>query len=101
MLIQRWQAPIIPNETQIKLVLQNEGLEPYDEVLEAGSQTREHKHPFCEVRVLIKGELSFNISGNRIVLRPGDRLEIPANTKHSYSVLGSEKSVSVCGMKAI
>jgi len=63
-----------------------EDLTPKEEVLTHEHTYPEHRHPFDEVRMIIEGELSMNISGNRLLLRAGDKIIIPANTKHSQSV---------------
>ncbi len=82
MLIKRWQASVVPNQEQIKLMFFNEGLEIVEEKIEPETKFQEHRHPFCEVRVIIEGELLFNVGGTQLLLRAGDRIEIPANTKH-------------------
>lgn len=84
MIIHRWVAPIQPNKEQIKIMLEGEGLEPFEEVYEPNVKIPEHRQPFAEVRIVVEGELVFNIAGNQILLRPGDRVEVPANTKHSH-----------------
>jgi len=84
MLIVRWQAPHLPNSEQLRLVFEQEGLEATTEEFTAGTKIGEHRHPFTEVRVLEAGEMFFNVAGNQFLMRAGDRLEIPANTKHSF-----------------
>lgn len=101
MIITRWQAPIVPSKEQVQMILDSEGLEPFEEVYEPQMKVSDHRHPFAEVRVIISGEMIFNISGNQFVLRPGDRVEIPANTKHSHIAQGSESCVCVCAQRAI
>lgn len=101
MIITRWQAPIVPNKQQIHMILESEGLEPFDETYEPQMKVHDHRHPFAEVRVIIEGEMIFNISGNQFVLRPGDRLEIPANTKHSHTAQGTHNCICVCAQRAI
>ena len=101
MIITRWQAPIVPSKQQIHMILESEGLEPSDEVYAPQMKVHDHRHPFAEVRVIVEGEMIFNISGNQFVLRPGDRLEIPANTKHSHIAQGATNCVCVCAQRAI
>ncbi len=101
MIITRWQAPIIPNKQQINTILEAEGLEPYEEVYTPQTKINEHRHPFCEVRVILSGEMLFNISGNQFLLRAGDRVEIPANTKHSHTAQGTSDCICVCAQRAI
>lgn len=101
MIITRWQAPVVPSKEQIHIILESEGLEPFDESYEPQVKIQDHRHPFTEVRVIISGEMIFNISGNQFVLRPGDRVEIPANTKHSHIAQGLQPCVCVCAQRAI
>lgn len=101
MIISRWQAEIIPNREQIIALFNAEMLNPTEEVFLPQQKIQEHRHPFCEVRMIVDGELLFNISGNQILLRPGDRVEIPANTKHFYSTQGTRPCLSIYGKKVI
>lgn len=101
MIITRWQAPIVPTKEQVQMILDAEGLEPFEEVYAPQVKVNDHRHPFAEVRVIIQGEMIFNISGNQFVLRPGDRVEIPANTKHSHTAQGAESCICVCAQRAI
>jgi quercetin dioxygenase-like cupin family protein len=55
----------------------------------------DHRHPFDEVRMVIAGRLILNISGNQLLLREGDRIDIPANTRHSKSADGNEDCICV------
>lgn len=84
MLVTRWQAPMLPTNEQIKLIFESENLSPSEESLAPNSTVGEHRHPFDEIRVVTSGKLFMNISGNHILLREGDRIDIPANTRHSF-----------------
>ena len=101
MLISRWQAPTIPSREQIMMLLDIEGLEGIEEKFAAGDKILEHRHPFTEVRVLIQGELLFNVSGNQFLIRAGDRIEIPANTKHWFQSHGDQECVCVYAQRVI
>lgn len=101
MIINRWQAPLVPTSAQIKLLLANEGLDPVEERFPANYKIAEHKHPFCEIRIIVEGSMLLNVSGNQVLLRPGDRVEIPANTKHSKQNQTSDDLVCVCAYRAI
>lgn len=101
MIITRWQAPIFPSKEQINHILESEGLEVFEEIYQPNTKVNDHRHPFAEVRFVVSGELIFNISGNQFVLRAGDRLEIPANTKHSHVSQGPQACVCICAQRAI
>lgn len=95
MVVTRWQAPVLPTPEQIKLIFQAEGLAPNEEVLSPKNVIPDHRHPFDEVRVVMSGALFMNISGNQILLRAGDRIDIPANTRHSKSAEGDTACVCI------
>lgn len=72
-----------------------EDLSPREEVLTPEEIYPEHKHPFDEVRMILEGELSMNISGNQLLLRVGDKIIIPSNTRHSQKVLADQPCVTM------
>lgn len=83
------------------MILEDEGLEPFEEVYQPKDKIIDHRHPFCEVRIVTQGELLFNISGTQFLLRAGDRVEIPANTRHSHMAQGEEPCICLCAKRAI
>lgn len=95
MIVTRWQALNLPTPEQIKMIFQAEGLHPAEEVLQPKTVIPDHRHPFDEVRMVLAGALFMNIAGNQILLRAGDRIDIPANTRHSKSAEGDEPCVCV------
>lgn len=100
MLITRWQAPLTPTKDQVAMLMQTEGLEPFEEDYAPQIKISEHRHPFAEVRVVVSGELLFNIAGNQFLLRAGDRVEIPANTKHWHVNNSQDLCVCICAHRA-
>jgi quercetin dioxygenase-like cupin family protein len=99
MIVQRWQAPIIPDLKQIKSLFEAEGLIPTEETHQPQTEVGFHRHIFDEVRTVAKGEVLFDIAGNKLLLRAGDRIVIPSNTKHSFAVQGEEPLVCVIASK--
>ncbi len=95
MIVTRWQAQVVPDIQQTRMIFEAEGLEPNEESFPPSTVLPDHRHPFDEVRMVISGSLFLNINGNQLLLRPGDRIEIPANTKHSKSVEGNESCICV------
>lgn len=100
MLVSRWQAPMLPTRQQMALMLESEGLEPVEELIPQGQGVSDHRHPFDEVRIVVSGQLRLDIAGNRLLLRPGDRILIPANTRHSKQADGEETCLCLYAMKA-
>lgn len=95
MIVTRWQAPVLPSMEQVKMIFEAEGLSPVEEAFPPQTLIPDHRHPFDEIRMVIQGAMFLNISGNQLLLRPGDRIEIPANTRHSKNVEGQETCVCV------
>ena len=87
-LITRWQAPMLPDMTQLRKVYEAEGLSPTEINLEAKSNKQ--CHPFDEVLTMTQGEMFVNVTGNKLLLRPGDRIMIPSNTSYELSVHGDK-----------
>lgn len=99
MIMTRWQADLTPTAEQIKIILGDEGLDPFEEAFEPEMKIPDHRHPYTEVRIVLAGELLTNVAGNQVLLRAGDRIEIPANTRHSYTVQGREPCVCICAQR--
>lgn len=95
MIVQRWQAAVTPSVEQIKMILHSEGLEFSEEKYSPADSVEMHKHPFEEVRIVVHGSLIYNLSGNKLLLRSGDRIEIPPNTRHSTEVHGDDSCISI------
>lgn len=100
MLVSRWQAPILPTKQQMFLMLESEGLEAEEETIPSGAKIEDHRHPFDEVRIVVSGQLMMDIAGNKLLLRAGDRIVIPANTRHSKQADGPEACLCLYAMKA-
>lgn len=90
MLISRWQAHVLPTREQVRTIFLAEELKPFEEEYEPGDEVGDHRHPFDEIRMVVSGELIMNIAGNTLLLRAGDRITIPSNTKHSMANEGTE-----------
>jgi mannose-6-phosphate isomerase-like protein (cupin superfamily) len=100
MLVSRWQAPLLPTRQQMSLMLESEGLECQEDCIASGGPVTEYRHPFDEVRIVVSGQLLLDIAGNRLLLSSGDRILIPAITRHSNKSDGDEPCICVYAMKA-
>jgi quercetin dioxygenase-like cupin family protein len=100
MIVTRWQAPVVPSREQVKMIFEGEGLESFEEVFPPTTVIPDHRHPFDEVRMVVSGAMFLNIAGNQLLLRAGDRIDIPANTRHSKSTEGTESCVCVVAQRA-
>lgn len=101
MVIYRWQSSVIPGQDQIRLFFEREGLVPEKEVYQPKEKVAKHQHPLDEIRMVCSGQIIFNIAGNQLLLRPGDRIVIPSNTWHSKKVQGDEPCVSFCSFVSL
>lgn len=99
MIVRRWQASAVPSVEQIEHMLRAEGLEPTREIYQGPTQVPEHMHPFDEIRMVAVGEIMMEVSGNRLLLRSGDRIDIPSNTRHSTLTQGSGTCIAVCAQR--
>ncbi len=99
MLITRWQAPIIPKKEQIITWFQAEGLEPNQVELAANAKLKDLRLPFDEVIMVAAGQLLLDIAGNKMLLREGDKILIPSNTKHSKEVSSTETCIYISAQK--
>ena len=101
MIVTRWQAPIVPDVKQVKMMFEAEGLEPFEETILSEENIPDHRHPFDEIRMVVEGELMLNLTGNKLLLRAGDKIVIPSNTKHSKTVgQNADKCICVCAKRA-
>lgn len=85
MIIRRWQAPNIPDLKQMRQMFFLEGLQPLEETFPEGTKVEDRKFPFDEVRMIVEGEQIIEVAKNKLLLRPGDRIMIPSNTRHTIS----------------
>lgn len=99
MLVTRWQAPIVPDIEQMLMMFQAEGLEPFEERLDGGVFIGDHRHPFDEVRMVASGQMVIDVAGNKLLLRAGDKIIIPSNTKHSKKIEGPDPCICICANK--
>ena len=93
MKISRWLAEIKPSKEQIEAMFKDEGLEYFIEEYPSGSHVQEHRHPFDEVRMVVKGTMRYNVAGNEFILREGDRVDLPSNTRHWTKTEGDSPTI--------
>ena len=99
MLVTRWQAPLVPEKAQILLWFEMEGLEPTEEVIQGKTLYKDLRYPLDYVMMVAKGELILDIAGNKLLLRAGDRIRIPSNTKFSKQINTGEPCTCITAQK--
>ena len=100
MIIRRWLAPLMPEKRHIESLFEKDGLEPFEENFQPGEKILSHRHPFDEVRMILEGRIIYNIRGNIVLLRPGDKIIVPSNTLHSKEIPTTGPCFSICAYQA-
>lgn len=60
-----------------------EGLQPSTWSNGPGYRYASHEHPYHKVLFCVAGSITFHTDAGDIALAPGDRLDLPAGTRHS------------------
>jgi quercetin dioxygenase-like cupin family protein len=63
-----------------------EGLDPTVWSNGPGARYPVHSHPYHKVLFCVAGGITFHLGGEDVVLRPGDRLDLPPGTDHGATV---------------
>ncbi|EDM22845.1 cupin domain-containing protein [Caminibacter mediatlanticus] len=56
-----------------------------------------HKHPYNEIRIMLKGEMIINTKNKKYHLKKGDILDVPAGEIHEAYII--EDSEYICASK--
>ena len=67
-------------------MFEEEGLSPYTWSNGPHDQYSAHEHSYLKVLYCLEGGIVFNVEGEDVELRPGDRLELEPGTTHSADV---------------
>lgn len=86
-----WPAEAAPTEPALRTLMQREGLEPYAWSNGPHEVYAAHSHAYNKVIYCVRGSITFGLPGGqgRYLLRPGDRLDLPAGIVHE-AVVGDE-----------
>ena len=86
--VTRWSDEKKPDEATIREILAEEGLHPYRWSNSPGDVYSSHSHAYNKVIYVISGSITFNLpdSDEKLVLKPGDRLDLPAGVSHGAVV---------------
>ncbi len=89
--IVRWNKPRKPSLEDLQRMLHAEGLE-FDLYSDSpGTKYGRHKHSFDDFIVIVSGQMKIITDAQEWTMKPGDRLNLPANTAHSAVVVGKEE----------
>lgn len=64
----------------------SEGLSPETWSNEPGYRYGEHAHPYHKVLFCVAGSITFHTPDGDVMMRPGERLDLPPGTPHSATV---------------
>lgn len=89
--VMRWTKTKKPDLEELKQMLEKEGLasELYSDP--PGMKYGKHKHDFDDFIVIVSGKMKLATDLHEWMLKPGDRIDLPANTFHRAEMIGKEE----------
>jgi quercetin dioxygenase-like cupin family protein len=87
----RWTKSKKPELEELKKQLAQEGLESELYSDPAGMKYGKHKHDFDDFIVIVSGKMKLTTDVAEWTLKPGDRIDLPANTFHRAEMIGKEE----------
>ncbi|HEY5729605.1 MAG TPA: hypothetical protein VIS72_06105 [Anaerolineales bacterium] len=89
--VTRWSAPTPPTESTLTGLCTDEGLSPYPWSNGPHDVYSAHTHAYDKVIYVVRGSITFGLPelNEKLTLKAGDRLDLPAGTVHD-AVVGSE-----------
>jgi quercetin dioxygenase-like cupin family protein len=86
--VTRWSATNGPTQAQIEQLLAAEGLSAYQWSNGPGDRYSPHTHAYDKVIYVVRGSITFGLpdSAGAVPLEAGDRLDLPAGTRHDAVV---------------
>jgi quercetin dioxygenase-like cupin family protein len=101
MRLTRWNKPTAPSIETLRQALIGEGFVISEWFDPAGTIYPVHVHEYPEARVVVRGYLRVGLpeTGEELVLGPGDRLDLPANTPHWADVNATRPVIYLSAVK--
>jgi quercetin dioxygenase-like cupin family protein len=86
--VTRWSAGGVPTQAQLERLLAAEELSPYQWSNGPGDRYSPHTHAYDKVIYVVRGSITFGLpnSAGAVQLQAGDRLDLPAGTRHDALV---------------
>ncbi len=84
----RWQAKMVPTEEELRARMAAEKLSPHSWSNGPGDEYSVHSHSYTKILYCVRGGIRFTLpdQGEHVDLGPGDRLVLPAGTRHGAIV---------------
>ena len=86
-------------EKRVMGFLEREGYEVVVYAYREGTVFEEHVHPHDKCDAVIEGFFRIRVGDDVFDMKPGDRLYIPAGTRHSAEVIGRRTVISLDGTR--
>ena len=95
-----WADSTAPTQSTLWQIMVDEGLSPYSWSNGPHDIYAAHTHGYDKVIYVVRGSITFGLPelGQRLTLKAGDRLDLPAGTVHD-AVVGSQGVVCLEGHK--
>jgi quercetin dioxygenase-like cupin family protein len=87
------------SEKSLRAKLESLGYSVHRYVYPPGTYFGPHTHDVDKIDAVLEGEFLITSSGQKIVLKTGDYVEVPRGTVHSAEVVGVKPVVSLDAMK--
>lgn len=98
--LERWDPRDGPlSETRMMSLIEHEGYEVAQYAYRPGTLFPPHQHAQDKCDGVIEGVLRVTVGANIYDLGPGDRLYLPAGTRHSAEVVGATTVLSLDGTR--
>jgi quercetin dioxygenase-like cupin family protein len=97
---ERWEREDGPlSEKRLMGLIEREGFEVASYVYRPGTAFPEHEHAQDKCDAVVEGVLRVRVGDAVYDLNPGDRIYLPAGTRHSAEVVGRRPVLSLDGTK--
>lgn len=90
-LVTPWVDPVSPTQSALWRLMTDEGLSPYSWSNGPYDAYSAHSHSYNKVIYVVQGSITFGLPdlGQKLTLKAGDRLDLPAGTVHD-AVVGAQ-----------
>ncbi len=95
----RWSVEH-PDTGALEAALRAEGFAAYRWTGRPGSAYLDYIHDSDEVVCVLSGTADVKVADETGTVGAGDRMDVPANTRHSITVTGTEPLVVLTGMRS-
>jgi uncharacterized protein YjlB len=87
-LVTPWADLVTPTQSTLWQLMTNEGLNPYSWSNGPFDVYSAHSHLYNKVIYVVEGSITFGLPelGQQLILKAGDRLDLPAGTVHDAHV---------------